>query len=293
MFVRMLTAGLVGGASGCFVFHASLGGKSINCLWFVSIFILFVISTMQYHGPIAFGSESGFLRRGSIGWSSETEADVEIYHVWYVAAGLGASGLGRPSDVSAQSCALCYTQAASAGARSYPSSAQRNSCFGCSSGVHVSGPTVLVYRKRNQFVNPNENDKDALILSIAGKYRRMATTQTSAPPNATPSLLASKLRDYFTLTKPEVNLLILMTTSAGYYLGSEGGFHWGGLVQHADWDFVGRERYGHIEPMDGAGLGWANAADGESLHCPPGGSVRSKPSSSGFDAALRAEFIWH
>jgi heme o synthase len=34
------------------------------------------------------------------------------------------------------------------------------------------------------------------------------------------SLLLSKLRDYCTLTKPEVNLLILMTTSAGYYLGS-------------------------------------------------------------------------
>lgn len=34
--------------------------------------------------------------------------------------------------------------------------------------------------------------------------------------------LIAKLRDYGTLTKPEVNLLILMTTSAGYYLGSQG-----------------------------------------------------------------------
>lgn len=32
----------------------------------------------------------------------------------------------------------------------------------------------------------------------------------------------SKLRDYYTLTKPEVNLLILMTTSAGYYLAGRG-----------------------------------------------------------------------
>src|SRR5215469_16320025 len=32
--------------------------------------------------------------------------------------------------------------------------------------------------------------------------------------------LRSKLRDYYSLTKPEVNLLILMTTSAGFYLGS-------------------------------------------------------------------------
>src|SRR5947199_4188999 len=36
--------------------------------------------------------------------------------------------------------------------------------------------------------------------------------------------LKSKLQDYYTLTKPEVNLLILMTTSAGYYLGSRGVF---------------------------------------------------------------------
>jgi protoheme IX farnesyltransferase len=38
------------------------------------------------------------------------------------------------------------------------------------------------------------------------------------------------LRDYYTLTKPEVNLLILMTTSAGYYLGSRGPFHPLGLI---------------------------------------------------------------
>ncbi len=59
----------------------------------------------------------------------------------------------------------------------------------------------------------------------------MASTQTVAPPNVTlPSLLVTKLRDYYTLTKPEVNLLILMTTSAGYYLGGKGSFQWAGLV---------------------------------------------------------------
>jgi protoheme IX farnesyltransferase len=40
----------------------------------------------------------------------------------------------------------------------------------------------------------------------------------------------SKLTDYYTLTKPEVNLLILMTTSAGYYLASRGPFRIGGLL---------------------------------------------------------------
>src|SRR6202051_4942295 len=40
----------------------------------------------------------------------------------------------------------------------------------------------------------------------------------------------SKLRDYYILTKPEVNLLILMTTSTGYYLGSRGPLRIGGLI---------------------------------------------------------------
>lgn len=44
------------------------------------------------------------------------------------------------------------------------------------------------------------------------------------------SFLTSKLRDYYTLTKPEVNLLILMTTSAGYYMASRGPFRFAGLV---------------------------------------------------------------
>ena len=40
----------------------------------------------------------------------------------------------------------------------------------------------------------------------------------------------SKLRDYYTLTKPEVNMLILMSTSAGYYLAPRGNFRVAGLV---------------------------------------------------------------
>jgi heme o synthase len=42
--------------------------------------------------------------------------------------------------------------------------------------------------------------------------------------------LRSKLRDYYILTKPEVNLLILMTTSAGYYLASRGPVNIVGLI---------------------------------------------------------------
>ena len=49
----------------------------------------------------------------------------------------------------------------------------------------------------------------------------MATTSL-LNPSSTMDRFTSKLRDYYTLTKPEVNMLILMTTSAGYYLASRG-----------------------------------------------------------------------
>ena len=62
-----------------------------------------------------------------------------------------------------------------------------------------------------------------------GKFEKMATTEVIASPVSMQSL-KSKLRDYVTLTKPEVNLLILMTTSAGYYLASRGPVHVLGLV---------------------------------------------------------------
>ncbi len=45
-----------------------------------------------------------------------------------------------------------------------------------------------------------------------------------------PQVVTSKFRDYYILTKPEVNLLILMTTSAGYYLANHGPLKIGGLV---------------------------------------------------------------
>jgi protoheme IX farnesyltransferase len=57
----------------------------------------------------------------------------------------------------------------------------------------------------------------------------MATTNLMAN-SISPQALTSRLRDYYTLTKPEVNLLILMTTSAGYYLASRGPFRIAGLV---------------------------------------------------------------
>jgi protoheme IX farnesyltransferase len=57
----------------------------------------------------------------------------------------------------------------------------------------------------------------------------MTTTNVMTNPTAVQTL-RSKFRDYYTLTKPEVNLLILMTTSAGYYLASRGPLRIAGLV---------------------------------------------------------------
>jgi protoheme IX farnesyltransferase len=61
------------------------------------------------------------------------------------------------------------------------------------------------------------------------KTGNMAIQNVTANPTASPSL-RSKLADYYTLTKPEVNLLILMTTSTGYYLASSGPMRIWGLV---------------------------------------------------------------
>ena len=57
----------------------------------------------------------------------------------------------------------------------------------------------------------------------------MATIHGTIQPSPT-DRFPSKLRDYYTLTKPEVNLLILMTTSAGYFLASRGPFRIVGLI---------------------------------------------------------------
>ena len=46
----------------------------------------------------------------------------------------------------------------------------------------------------------------------------------STCPSVAPT--RSKLRDYLTLTKPEVNLLVVMTTSAAYYLASGDRLDW-------------------------------------------------------------------
>jgi heme o synthase len=65
-------------------------------------------------------------------------------------------------------------------------------------------------------------------LTLTGAGSWMATNVMAN--NAPLQTLTSKLGDYYTLTKPEVNLLILMTTSAGYYLACPGPVRIRGLI---------------------------------------------------------------
>ncbi|MBV9573283.1 MAG: protoheme IX farnesyltransferase [Acidobacteriales bacterium] len=58
----------------------------------------------------------------------------------------------------------------------------------------------------------------------------MATSQSALARPALMVGVTTHLKDYYELTKPEVNLLILMATSAGFYLGSRGAFHFGRLT---------------------------------------------------------------
>jgi heme o synthase len=55
---------------------------------------------------------------------------------------------------------------------------------------------------------------------IADRKYRMSTAQT------TQMTLASRAGAYLALTKPDVSLLVLMTTAAGYYMGARGPVDW-------------------------------------------------------------------
>src|SRR5579863_289922 len=68
-----------------------------------------------------------------------------------------------------------------------------------------------------------------MTVTNRSKTGNMAIPNVMANTTSLPTL-KSKLRDYYTLTKPEVNLLILMTTSAGYYLASRGPFRLAGMI---------------------------------------------------------------
>ncbi len=60
-----------------------------------------------------------------------------------------------------------------------------------------------------------------------GKIGKIVITTAKIP---FVTMMKSKAADYYTLTKPEVNLLILMTTSAGYYLACKAPLRISGLL---------------------------------------------------------------
>jgi protoheme IX farnesyltransferase len=67
------------------------------------------------------------------------------------------------------------------------------------------------------------------MLQNRDKTGKMAATHGMANFTSAPAW-KTRLSDYYALTKPEVNLLILMTTSAGYALGSRPPFRVLGLI---------------------------------------------------------------
>jgi heme O synthase-like polyprenyltransferase len=52
------------------------------------------------------------------------------------------------------------------------------------------------------------------------RYMTTAPPSAADPPPATRSHLDLKLADYWILTKPEVNFLVLVSTLVGFYLAS-------------------------------------------------------------------------
>jgi protoheme IX farnesyltransferase len=69
-----------------------------------------------------------------------------------------------------------------------------------------------------------------LLYAGGGDVNWTKATQSNSDSEMMTAGTRSRIRDYYTLTKPEVNLLILMTTSAGYYLAQRGPFQIAGLI---------------------------------------------------------------
>ena len=75
------------------------------------------------------------------------------WKAWHAMAALALLALVAPM-AQAQSCALCYTQAASAGGRIVQALRSGILVLVIPPAFLSVGITVMAYRKRNQFVNP-------------------------------------------------------------------------------------------------------------------------------------------
>lgn len=92
------------------------------------------------------------------------------------------------------------------------------------SGIAARNKSTAITSMRERGAIENGYGTLRSVMQENGKQNVVQSGATSA------AWIKVKLRDYYTLTKPEVNLLISMTTSAGYYLGARGSFRWAGLV---------------------------------------------------------------
>src|SRR4029077_17764491 len=78
---------------------------------------------------------------------------------------------------------------------------------------------------------------DPAVLSIGAAGRgscrlvRGAGDRLMSTVRTTEITLASRANAYVALTKPDVSFLVLMTTGAGFYMGSRGAVDWLHLMQ--------------------------------------------------------------
>jgi hypothetical protein len=97
------------------------------------------------------------LRKESIGGPERTIGVRKSYPRVAIAL-LGLVLLAAPAPTFSQSCALCYTQAASAGTRMIQALRSGILILIIPPTLMSVGMILIVYRKRNQFRHDDEND---------------------------------------------------------------------------------------------------------------------------------------
>jgi len=99
--------------------------------------------------------------------------------------------------------------------------------------LHINCPKMLslLYGFRVSWRVPAEQQTSSVQMPSTRERMKESSLAFAGRQHASSTRrLIAKALDYYVLTKPEVNLLILMTTSAGYYLGLREQFHFSGLL---------------------------------------------------------------
>ena len=84
------------------------------------------------------------------------------------------------------------------------------------------------------------------------------------------AIRCGKVWAYVALTKPDVTFLVVITTVAGFYLGSNGPMDWLRADAHAVRHAARRRRHRGAESIRRARHGCGDASHGCRARCPPG-----------------------